>query len=87
MNELLAFIQVFLFLFSTARLYYKVKNVKLPPIQILKIVIVKYSSVLILFLVMTQASFGQINEQEFKTPKDEYKPKTWMHAMSGNMSK
>lgn len=87
MNELLAFIQVFLFLFSTARLYYKVKNVKLPPIQILKIVFVKYSSVLILFLVMTQASFGQINEQEFKTPKDEYKPKTWMHAMSGNMSK
>lgn len=35
----------------------------------------------------TQPRINMLSEAEFKNPSAEYKPKTWFHAMSGNMSK
>jgi len=49
---------------------------------------------LVLFVVLvvvisacTQQTTSTLSEAEFKNPSAEYKPRTWFHAMSGNMSK
>lgn len=38
-------------------------------------------------LIMSSLIYGQTLEQNFKLPPSSTKPKTWMHVMSGNMSK
>mgnify|MGYP000456994489 CR=1 FL=1 len=40
-----------------------------------------------LMLLISTSVFSQSLEQNFKNPPNSVKPKTWMHAMSGNMSK
>lgn len=45
------------------------------------------SALTILILSVTANLKGQSLEQNFKNPPHSAKPKTWMHAMSGNMSK
>ncbi|MBK0381940.1 hypothetical protein I5M32_03125 [Pedobacter sp. SD-b] len=46
-----------------------------------------YLFFLILFLFAFQADAQTVNPAIFKNPPLQYHPKTWMHAMSGNMSK
>ncbi len=41
---------------------------------------------LILFFITNNAFSQELNTAIFKNPPKQYKPKTWMHAMSGNMS-
>ncbi|KJF43523.1 glycosyl hydrolase [Draconibacterium sediminis] len=43
--------------------------------------------VCLLFSCQSQQKTAFLSEEEFKNPSDEYKPRTWFHAMSGNMSK
>ena len=38
------------------------------------------------FLCMS-AHAGELSQEQFKNPAKNYQPKTWMHAMNGNMSK
>jgi hypothetical protein len=49
----------------------------------------RFSSLTILLLLSFSSLVDaqNINETLFKNPSNQYKPKTWMHAMSGNMSK
>nr|WP_319509528.1 glycosyl hydrolase [uncultured Draconibacterium sp.] len=39
------------------------------------------------FSCQSQKTKTVLSEEEFKNPSAEYKPRTWFHAMSGNMSK
>ncbi len=48
----------------------------------------KYQGILItLLLVLTVQLWSQSMEQQFKNPPPSARPRTWMHVMSGNMSK
>ena len=40
-----------------------------------------------IFLFATTNTFSQDLKKRFENPPQSAKPKTWMHAMSGNMSK
>ena len=44
-------------------------------------------SLLLLFSCQTKVQEASFLEQSFKNPPNESRPRTWMHAMSGNMSK
>ncbi|MEM8510605.1 MAG: glycosyl hydrolase, partial [Bacteroidota bacterium] len=44
-------------------------------------------SLLLLFSCQTKVQETSFLEQSFKNPPNESRPRTWMHAMSGNMSK
>jgi alpha-L-rhamnosidase/F5/8 type C domain/Glycosyl hydrolases family 2, sugar binding domain len=48
---------------------------------------VKYLLILPVLCLVNLLHAQNINEETFKNPPKQYKPKTWMHAMSGNMSK
>ncbi|MEE9462626.1 MAG: glycosyl hydrolase, partial [Bacteroidales bacterium] len=41
---------------------------------------------MIIVAACTQSAHYDLSEQDFKNPPESYKPKTWFHAMSGNMS-
>jgi hypothetical protein len=44
--------------------------------------------IVLLVLILVHKSYAQkLEEAFFKNPSNQYKPKTWLHAMSGNMSK
>jgi hypothetical protein len=55
---------------------------------ILKGLSITFSTLLMLLYVSCAEEINQgISEQLFKTPPRDVRPKTWMHAMSGNMSR
>ncbi len=42
----------------------------------------------VLLVCSVNRSYAQdLRPEDFKNPEKQYRPKTWMHAMSGNMSK
>src|SRR6056300_328426 len=43
--------------------------------------------VCLLFSCQTKQNQAVLSDEEFQNPSAEYKPRTWFHAMSGNMSK
>lgn len=49
--------------------------------------VLKKITLIIFIIVCCTNAYGQTLEKKFKNPPSENKPKTWMHAMSGNMSK
>ena len=53
----------------------------------MKITLAGFIACLLLFVACNHAEESKLSEAEFENPPAEYKPRTWFHAMSGNMSK
>ena len=65
------------------------KNITIPPCCLMCISISKIKSLVTIILVSftSLVDAQSVSEVLFKNPPKQYKPKTWLHAMSGNMSK